>query len=63
MTTIEIFLEHFEELGQDKDASTLDNKDLIKTFLNSQMKQYKGIEMIMYIICTGCFAVSVESII
>ena len=48
---------------QDKDVSTLDSKDLIKTFLNSQRNLYKSIEMIMYIICTGCVALSVESII
>ena len=42
-----IFLEKLEELVQDKDVSTLDSKDLIKTFLNSQRNLYKGIEMIV----------------
>ena len=54
-----IFLEKLEELVQDKDVSTLDSKDLIKTFLNNQLNLYKGIEMIMYIICTDCVALSV----
>ena len=58
-----IFLKRLEEFVLDKDIRTLDSKDLIKTFLSSKIQMYRGIELIMYIICTGCVVVSVESII
>ena len=48
-----IILGTLEELVKKREATTLDSKTLIKLFLDSDACRFKGIELIIYIICTG----------
>ena len=55
------FLEVLEEHIKAKPDKSYSSKELIKDFLNKDLNLYKGVEVVIQIICAAAIKISVES--
>ena len=57
------FLRKLEHLIEDQDEDSIFTMDIFKNFLDSELKLYIDIELIVHILCLAATSISVESIV